>query len=123
MLLEFRGFFCQFFKQPADVGPIKADMRGFGADLLGFYQGGHTGGNVVQKALRSAIGGLRAAEGSTFSLFCLLQLLPVLEHLLCVFSFYIAKNMGMAANELVAERIEDIVNGKQALLAGHFRIE
>ena len=58
-----------------------------------------------------------------FALFFSLERFPILKHLGRVICFCVAKHMRMPMNQLVAESVQDIVDGKSALFLRHFSIK
>ena len=119
LLLQFSGLFCKLFKQAFNVWPVKASVRRFGADLLRFHERGHAAGDVIKQSLR-VISRCRGPVGSSFLLlFFDLQCFPVFQDLLGVISLHVPENVGMTPNELVAQRVQNVVNRKQPLFAGH----
>ena len=58
-----------------------------------------------------------------FLLFFSLKDFPILKYLGRIIRLRVTKYMGMAMNQLVAEGIENIIEGEGALFLGHFSVE
>src|SRR5262249_41460460 len=91
-------------------------------DLVGLHQCGHFRRNIIQQQ-RPALRLLLAARAPLLPFLLSLKGLPILENGMRVFSLHVAEDMWVTGNELVAEGIENIVDGKMPGFLSHLRIE
>src|SRR5262249_25664501 len=120
VLLQLVGLFFELFKESGDVGPVESNVRGPGTDLVGLHQRGHFRRNIIQQQ-RPALGLLLAARAPLLPFLLSLKGLPILEDGMRVFSLHVAEHMWVTGNELVAEGIENIVDGKMPGFLSHLR--
>ena len=92
-LLEFSGFLADFGKHGRDIGPVKTDAGSLLLQLLGAHQGGQAGAGAVQVTLL-----LQA-------LFLALDGVPLGQHFAGVGHCDLAKDMGVTADQLVAQPV------------------
>jgi len=122
VLLQLAGLFRKLFKQALHGGPVKANARRLGADLVRFRSAG-----IFEETLFNSGSGV-SAPGSGFCsvlapcerfFFSSALMLPSSLGLDRSFLLSRRQTHGMAVDQLAAERIQYIVNREQLLFPGH----
>ena len=94
------------------VLPVEADACGLLLRALGLQKRGKRGGNAVERRVARLLLVLH-----------LLDLLPVPEHRRGILRVDVAEDMRMAVDELVGNRVRNVIKGEAPLLLGHDALE
>lgn len=108
-LAEFRYLLLDLIKDGVGGLPVEADAGGLPLSILRAQEGGLAGAETVHYG------------GAVFFLGAL-DLLPLEEHLGAVGGGFVAKDVGVAANELFADLGDDFVEGKGVAFPRHLGV-
>ena len=110
-LPQFRHFFQQLIHHPGLIRPVEANLGGLFLELHGPQERGQALADPVEKGL------------FLIALFPAFDLVPLLEHRVGGRRRAVAENVGMAADQFVADFARHVVEVETAGLGGEFTVK